>query len=350
MFCKIIRHLESCLCFYSYLCGMKNIGNLIEDLLQWNDCVVVPSVGGFLTNYHEADIESEDEMESSAYPPIREVRFNQSLTESDGVLIHAYMLHYDAAYPAAQKQMQRDVAELLDALGVRGEYAVGHLGVLRQDLLGHIRFETSEMGIDSPYIYGLSAFGIDTLKVARHQREVMEALSETTVMPIVSAKQEQEGEDGHDFVLRIGHRWIDVAVSAVAAVLLFFMLVIPSISRMGEKDVIHVASMPTPIMKPNSKVENKGNAIISKQSNEKKALMAEKRFSIVLACYVTRDNAEYYITQLRNEGMPDARYEILGKKSLILYSAYESKENAQKALKDLRKKSDKFSEAWVMEQ
>lgn len=328
---------------------MKDIGNLIEELLQWHDCVVVPSVGGFLTNYHDADVESEDENESSVYPPVREVRFNQSLTENDGVLVHAYMLHYDTAYPAAQRQMQMDVAELLDALGVRGEYAVGHIGTLRQDLLGHIRFETSEIGIASPYIYGLPAFGMDTLNAVRHQREVMEALAETTVMPIVPAKRNREDEEGHDFVLRIGRRWVDVAVSAVAAVLLFFMLVIPSMSRMGETDVTHVAAVPTPVLTTKSNVVSKENPSLVKPSKDVKAATAEKRFSIVLACYVTRENANYFIAQLKGEGLAEARYEMAGKKSLILYSAYENREEAQNALKLLRGKSDKFAEAWVIE-
>lgn len=327
---------------------MKTIGNHIEELLQWYNCVVVPGVGGFLTNYREADIEMEGEEECSIFPPLREVRFNQSLVDNDGILVHAYMQAYDASYPAAERQMQIEIGDMLDFLSIEGQYSIGHIGSLHQDLYGNLSFKTSEMGVASPYIYGLPAFSTDTLVSMRHQQEVMNTLAETAFSPIERKEltRKDVNEKG-DLVVRIGQRWIDFAVSVVAAIMLFFVVVSPSMHRQhnDSTDVIS-ASVPSSM---GFSGEYDSKSTIKAPSQSPKTMSAkEKDFTIVLACYVTRENAEYFLANLRKEGLKEGRYVKIGHKSWILYSSYESKEAASVALSILRKQNKNFSEAWVI--
>lgn len=327
---------------------MKNLGDHIEELLQWHDCVVVPGVGGFLASYAEAVVECDNASESSVYPPSRGIRFNQSLTGNDGVLVHAYMTFYDAAYPSAERQMQKDVADMLDVLGVRGEYVMGHLGTLRQDLYGRLSFAVSDMGVTSPYIYGLPALSIDSLVAVRRQREVMEAMSQTSLLPVAPATEDTcEKSLDHDIVLRIGHRWVDVAVSAAAAVVFFFLLAYPSLKRQGS-ETTQVLSSVVPATELTT--AQGANATVAQPVQKTAATtVAEKPFSIVLACYVSRSNAELFIEKMSKEGLREGRFVKDGNKSWILYSAYATKEAASEALQQLRKESAHFSEAWVIE-
>lgn len=72
-------------------------------------------------------------------------------------------------------------------------------------------------------------------------------------------------------------------------------------------------------------------------------------FTIVLASYVSKVNAEEYIANLKKAGFSEGRYEKTKSVSRILYSKYQTKEQAQSALNKLRAESESFAEAWVME-
>jgi cell division septation protein DedD len=75
----------------------------------------------------------------------------------------------------------------------------------------------------------------------------------------------------------------------------------------------------------------------------------EAKFTIVLATYVSQDNAERYIKTLAKDGFDQARYVKNGKVSRILYSNYADEATAQQALTSLRKESSEFAEAWILE-
>ena len=72
-------------------------------------------------------------------------------------------------------------------------------------------------------------------------------------------------------------------------------------------------------------------------------------YAIVLATYVSQDNAERFIKSLSKEGLDQARYVKNGKVSRILYSEYANEESAQKDLNSLRQQNPAFAEAWILE-
>lgn len=57
--------------------------NYISELLNKNDCVVVPEFGAFLTRYQSASL---DQDSHTFYPPKKSVGFNRLLIENDGLL------------------------------------------------------------------------------------------------------------------------------------------------------------------------------------------------------------------------------------------------------------------------
>ena len=60
-----------------------NIEQYIVELLEFQDCVVIPEFGAFVSNYVSA---SRDEATDTFNPPTREVVFNANLYQNDGVL------------------------------------------------------------------------------------------------------------------------------------------------------------------------------------------------------------------------------------------------------------------------
>lgn len=57
----------------------------IEDLLYQHDCVILPTIGGFIVNYSSATL---DVVEQQVGPPHKTVSFNAKLVTNDGLLAH----------------------------------------------------------------------------------------------------------------------------------------------------------------------------------------------------------------------------------------------------------------------
>ena len=75
----------------------------------------------------------------------------------------------------------------------------------------------------------------------------------------------------------------------------------------------------------------------------------EAKFAIVLASYVSKNNADIFIDNLARQGFKEGRYVKDEKISRILYSNYKDKEEAQQALQELRQQSREFAEGWILE-
>lgn len=62
-----------------------DINRYIKDLLFVYDCVIIPDFGGFVTNYHSAEIRGNIH---SILPPSKVVSFNKNLVHNDGLLMN----------------------------------------------------------------------------------------------------------------------------------------------------------------------------------------------------------------------------------------------------------------------
>ena len=57
----------------------------IRNLLHEHDCVILPSFGGFVANYHSAKI---DPIINLIHPPKKHIVFNKNLQNNDGLLVN----------------------------------------------------------------------------------------------------------------------------------------------------------------------------------------------------------------------------------------------------------------------
>lgn len=88
---------------------MIELSRHIESLMLKHDCVIVPGLGGFVTQYVPA---RRVEGEQLFLPPCRTVGFNQQLTLNDGLLVQSYMQAYDTNYPETIKLINDAVKQL----------------------------------------------------------------------------------------------------------------------------------------------------------------------------------------------------------------------------------------------
>lgn len=71
----------------------------IEELLYENDCVILPTIGGFIVNPTTAQI---DFVEQQLCPPSKTVSFNPKLVNNDGLLAHYISQKQHISYKQAQ--------------------------------------------------------------------------------------------------------------------------------------------------------------------------------------------------------------------------------------------------------
>lgn len=86
----------------------------IEDLLYEHDCVILPTIGGFIVNYASATI---DVVERQVLPPSKTVSFNVKLVSNDGLLAHHIAQKEHMTYKQAMTKLENSTRTIeLDLL------------------------------------------------------------------------------------------------------------------------------------------------------------------------------------------------------------------------------------------
>lgn len=338
---------------------MITIARHIELLLLEHDCVIVPGFGGFIANHVEAEYSGVQER--LFLPPYRTIGFNQQLKVNDGLLVQSYMAAYDASYPAAYLQMEKDIENMAEDLELTGEYELENVGLIKKGINQNISFTPKETGVLSPSLYGLYSFEMKSLRDYTIEREAQRSLQITPVSLNVNEEITKKKKQ-KDIVIRLNRHWLDFVVSVAAAVLLFFCLSYTAMKNIEqESDTVVAAFYPVSSNYVSAKTLKEKNvrkefADTKKAENNKIKQQEtiqkepETKFTIVLASYVEKRNAEEFISNLAKDGFAEGRYVKNGKVSRVLYSSYLTEEDARAALRMLREQNTNFAQAWILAQ
>jgi len=128
------------------------IAKYIGDLLYDYECVVIPGLGGFLTNEKPASIHP---VTHHFRPPYKQILFNSFLKTNDGLLLNYIAREEGVSYKDAKEQLDHFVYQCNNALkeGKRINFhKVGYLYLNKQE---QISFEQ-----DSSINYDAEAFGL----------------------------------------------------------------------------------------------------------------------------------------------------------------------------------------------
>lgn len=388
---------------------MISLARHIELLLLENDCVIIPGIGGFIASHAEAYFTGEEHL---FLPPYRTIAFNQQLQVNDGLLVQSYMAAYDASYPSANLQMEKDLEKMMNELDLKGEFVLENIGTLKKGINENIAFIPHDASMLTPSLYGLYSYEIKSLSRVTKEREIQESLQAAATMHVATADhiKQKEAHKTHskEFIIRLNRHWLDFGISAAAAIVLFFCISYPTLKTahndsdtvvasftpvkdlvakptptvpstivektevdqatpkneaktVGEKMTVADSSTPKDVTEALSSNSDKSiekpeaNTVqvhhpIKATTEQKTGTSRNGKYVIVLASYVSQKNADIFIQRLNNEGLKEARYIKNGKISRILYSDYADEAQAQNALNSLRQQNSAFAEAWILEQ
>ena len=115
-----------------------NIWSLVKSLLHNHNCVVVPSLGGFLAHQQSASI---DPISQTIKPPHKHITFNAKLNLNDGLLATLIADHLKIDYIDAIKIIEEEVVLFNQKLVSLSFYKIEELGTFTLNTAGKLVFE-----------------------------------------------------------------------------------------------------------------------------------------------------------------------------------------------------------------
>jgi len=132
-----------------------DISIYLIELVRIHDCVIVPELGGFISNYQPAGI---DYNRNTFAPPRKEIVFNSKLTGNDGLLVNHISESEGVGYLEARQIIAEFVDEAWSKLENGEKLEFSYIGSLHYDRHEKLIFEpelTENLLIDS---YGMGDF------------------------------------------------------------------------------------------------------------------------------------------------------------------------------------------------
>lgn len=128
----------------------------ISELLHRHDCVIVPGVGGFITNYRPTQIHP---VSHTFRPPSKSISFNVQLKNNDGLLANHIGACESISYASAQEKIERFAQKIQNDLDHKKKSEISNVGVLSKDPSGKIVFEPK---FTANYL--LDSFGLEEIQ------------------------------------------------------------------------------------------------------------------------------------------------------------------------------------------
>jgi len=327
---------------------MIELSRHIESLMLRHDCVIVPGLGGFVTQYVPSRHIAEENL---FFPPYRSVGFNQQLTINDGLLVQSYMQAYDTSYPETIKLIEEAVSQLKSTIQAEGEYELHGIGRLSLGIGGNYEFTPNEAGVLSPELYGFDSFSVEKAGCLGDSRE------ESGKDADKNGRKRKKGRKNYTF--SISRELVNYSAAIAVAVVFYFLWAPTVVNNTSDNRQTAAFVYGQLFTRDNHSKEqtNKAKNLGQPQSKEKPiqpvakvqaADDAKSDFTLVLASSVTLHNAHTYTTQLKEKGHADAEAYKKGRMVRVIYGHYATREEAHTNLKKLRKDKE-FSDAWILQ-
>ncbi len=158
---------------------IPEISTYISDLLYEHQAVIIPNLGGFVTDYKSTTI---DHVQGLLYPPSKSISFNENLLINDGILIaHVRKMQKISALEARQR-VEDFVRVIKDALDNREIVVFPEVGRLYRDYEKNIQFLPDSTN------YNTDVFGLPTVQfypiLRTQERATQEAPAPTAASSI----------------------------------------------------------------------------------------------------------------------------------------------------------------------
>ncbi|MBN1650968.1 MAG: SPOR domain-containing protein [Bacteroidales bacterium] len=337
----------------------------ISRLVLEHECVIIPGLGAFLTNYHAAQI---NESQHQIKPASRSLVFNSQLNTNDGLLANHLAQRLNISYKTALQVLNVFVSYCRRDLAEGKQIAFGELGILEMN--SHFKLEFHP---NTTINYNEDAFGLKAIALKRIVRKPDFSLQAPLQKTVVKPKTTR--------VIKLNTQTLQkiAAVLIPIAVLIGAVFYLPYLTQQGanlqQTSVLSfLDSSQTNKSSENSKpdqifdnesVEESAPVLDLEAKNELDSKAAEPantngfivkesaieqpkgQYHIICGSFIEKERAEALVGRLRAEGF-DAF--VAGQSNMGTYRvSMQSFNNAQDATKQVQwLRHQGYSMAWIL--
>ena len=142
------------------------VSSYIFELLQSQDCVIVPNFGAFVARNISAKISSDG---SKIFPPNKELSFNKNLVKNDGLLINAISSNENISYDGAEQKITNWVKRINKKLDKQRYIEIKNIGSISLEKTKYF-FIPNQNSIFLKSSYGFNS--IDSSQIIRRQKNI----------------------------------------------------------------------------------------------------------------------------------------------------------------------------------
>lgn len=160
---------------------MTHLDAILGTLLLRNNCVIIPSFGGFVANNVSAKVDVKNGLIT---PPTKALSFNKNLSNNDGLIVHHLANEKKISFDEAQSIIALEVQQIKASLNQQKRVNFHNVGFLYINSAGKIAFEQ-----DRFFNLLLSSYGLGTVQFISETEEEKEE-----VKPQVITQEERVSE------------------------------------------------------------------------------------------------------------------------------------------------------------
>jgi nucleoid DNA-binding protein len=331
-----------------------DISAYLIELLRLHDCVIVPDLGGFVTNYRPAEM---DLASNSFSPPRKEIIFSSKLDKNDGLLVNHISQSEGIGYLEARLIVSEFVDEAKSKLENGERIELLKVGSLQYDRNERLIFEPEikeNLLLDA---FGLEGFQFPQIKHNEVFKTRRPLLDKEAVRPIFNSRRVKRLVVGIPILLALliipltknswkNYNFQNNQNSGTALI----ELNQPSPSNVKTAGAIKEITA-SEIKQQTQSSENKTDTVVS----DKKEIVtpasalesSQAKFHLIGGCFKMKENADKLLTQLKSMGYQSKMDQFPNGNFIVTVQSYVDKSEALIALNILREKEPQTG-YWMM--
>ncbi len=351
---------------------MSAINEHICELLFEHDCVIVPSLGGFLASNVQAKRNPD---QHTILPPRRKIAFNIYLRQNDGLLANHLVEYEHVSYPEAIRRIEEYVQDCFDKLDKHRKVIVERVGTIYYDKEKHLLFEPFRQTQ-----FRKDAFGLGTIQFLPVEREKAGNRIEQQRKELMKPRASVRTERKFISVKKVNYKILGVI--AIAGTLLWFsfnlFLLQPGGGDLGSLNPFtqdtnipeSTTAVPSKVLSPETQSaetvfvastepvkstteietteisEPPALALVETKKDVKpqEIIHTQGSFHVVAGAFKIADNADAFVKQLQNQGFSNSHIIRKGVLNYVSYSSFSDRSDAVAMLDSLHKQN---AEGWI---
>ncbi len=329
-----------------------DVGAYIAELLYEHQSVIIPGLGGFTSQYKNANV---DQIQGTIKPPSKEIRFNKNLKVNDGILIKHLTEKHGLNNEEAQKSVEDFVQQVLQAFDRKEMVLFPKVGRLYKNYKGEFEFLAENTNFNP------GSFGLPLMQykpVIRSKEELQQRSPAAAIRnPNAKNKEEEISEKLANWFQNNFPLIISVAVIIISLIIFLLIYDSPSKEPLAKDDLEKGPLNESPSKRNEATTQidedslNQNQATTSEDEEansvveEPRVLPGQKSCIIVIGLFGDQNNVSKLVKRIYDSGFEPFLEERGTLTRVGIQFAYDSQDQIDRNLKIIQ---DKFEEDAVV--